>query len=408
MSVGNGEASNGCPLAFAMSELAQQIAKIGAEYVPINSIAGRVLAANLVADRDSPACDVSAMDGYAILRESWRTGVALQVAGECVAGQPAIALGDGQAAKIFTGAPIPFNADTVVQRELAKEDAAGHVTFDLADSELVRGRSVRRQGENVRAGEIVLKSGSLLTPTAMAIAATFAPAQVNVRQTLAVSVINTGSELVEPGMPAEAWQIRDSNGLVIESLLKRLSFVDAISRRSVPDDPLVIRGAIADALEHSQVILLSGGVSVGDYDHVPAILRELGVRTIFHRLPIRPGKPVFGGVGPDGQLICGLPGNPVSVAVTARRIALPLMKIMAGMNDSVLAGEPVAIKAIDDGQKLPLVWFRLIRRAPEGTIELVTNQGSGDLVSLGISDGFIESNPFDEQPSHTSKLYLWG
>ena len=222
-------------------------------------------------------------------------------------------------------------------------------------------------------------------------------------------MLNTGDELVMPGEPVKPWQIRDSNGPVLEAMIRALPYAHLELRRSVADNRDELWQAIDDSLRRCDVLLLTGGVSAGDYDYVPAELERCGVERIFHRLPQRPGKPVYGGIGREGQLVCGLPGNPVSVAVTARRLAIPLMRYKASADPAVLSGSPMAVAVGDEGRPAPpLVWFRLACIDAGGHCQIIDNRGSGDLASLAASDGFVEFNPFVPPPGDGQRLfYSW-
>ncbi len=396
-----------CPIAQAIDRLAARLNPIRTETVDIIGSAGRFLACDLLADRDHPACDVSAMDGYAIRVSDYKHDKCFRIAGQCSAGLPPVELPLDQVAKIFTGAPLPKNADTVLERELATSDNASQVQFSLASQALQAWRGVRRQGENIRAGEIVLTASTLVQAMQLSSMASFARNPITVHRKLRVSVISTGSELLEAGASVQPWQIRDSNSPMLSSMLSALPFVDLMSVQRVADSKEELQAAVDRAIAVSDTVLLTGGVSVGDYDYVPEVLKQAGVETIFHRLPMRPGKPVFGGVGPDGQLVCGLPGNPVSVAVTARRIAIPLMYRLAGGSFDYLNGNAMQVPLTNVSHDLPLVWYRLVSRQSDGACTLIDNLGSGDLVSLGMSDGFVEVSPFAPSANGSYRFFTW-
>jgi molybdopterin molybdotransferase len=215
-------------------------------------------------------------------------------------------------------------------------------------------------------------------------------AQIDVSRKVRVTIINTGDELMGMDSPIEPWQIRDSNGPLLESMLRACPWIEW-NRVSARDDLSQIQTRLNEALDVSDAVLLTGGVSMGDTDHVPAAVRSCGAEVIFHRLAIRPGAPVLGAVGSEGQLIMGLPGNPVSVAVTFRRLGLELLDRMARR---VSGRRKWKIQvAGSDSKTLGLVWYRLVQIQADGTALLLANQGSGDIRSLGLSDGFIEVPP---------------
>jgi molybdopterin molybdotransferase len=222
---------------------------------------------------------------------------------------------------------------------------------------------------------------------------------------------------VKPGQPVQPWEIRDSNGPMLQAMIESMPYLQLTRRESVMDDADQLRVAIESMLRDCDVLLLTGGVSAGDFDYVPQTLQSLGVSTQFHRLPIKPGKPIFVGIGSAGQLVCGLPGNPVSVAVTSRRIAIPLVQFIAGQNEGCLAGRPTAYQLNADANRdslhavdlkgLPLIKYHLVRRNQNGQLVPDTNKGSGDIVSLGHSNGFIEYNPFLSNPVEAMRYYDW-
>ena len=205
------------------------------------------------------------------------------------------------------------------------------------------------------------------------------------------------------GVPIQPWQIRDSNGPFLLTSLHRTGWAEPHVLR-VPDSLGKIEDAIARAMEDFDAVLLTGGVSMGDSDHVPEAIRRTGAEVLFHKLPIRPGKPILGAVSQDGKPILGLPGNPVSVAVTFRRFAYPILKKAAGGLDSLDAIR-VSIPE-SDHKTLPLLWFRLVIKDQLGRLMIESSKGSGDIASLAKSVGFIEVPP--GEPSHGERLfYPW-
>jgi molybdopterin molybdotransferase len=379
------------PVPAAIARLTDCLRSVGTERLSIGEVAGRVLAERLLLDRDSPPLDTSAMDGYALALAdvaAMAREEGLPVRGVAAAGAPPVTLASGEAVRIFTGAPVPAGADCVVQREHTQEQPQ-RVRLTVPVEGVRAGMNIRRQGENAAAGSLLLDAGTLLTGSAMAAVASAGPAELSVRRRVRVGILNTGDELVEPGQPASAWQIRDSNGPTLEAALSTLSWVEVVFRRRVPDDLTAIRAALEEATGAVDALWLTGGVSMGDTDHVPAAVADAGGRVVFHRLPIRPGKPILGATSAAGGLILGLPGNPVSVAVTARRIGLPLLRCLAGFQAIDPPVPKLLVEHADDKQ-LSLVWHRLVAVGSAGGVRLVDSRGSGDLVSLAHSDGFVE------------------
>jgi molybdopterin molybdotransferase len=376
----------------AIQRLVGILKPIATEQLAQKDIFDRVLAVSLVADRPSPPLDVSAMDGFALRMSDIHSGK-ITVSGVSQAGHEAPLLPVGCAVRIFTGAPVPPEADLVIKREDTIEQAE---CFDLRipREQLRKGQNIRRCGENGKQGDIILDSGTLITASAMVAVASFGSRQIEVYRRLRVTIANTGDELLEPGEPSEPWQIRDSNGPLLDALLCPNRWIELVDRTRLQDQEDVVRRYLSEALKQSDAILLTGGVSMGDTDHVPQVLRSLGCEIVFHKLPIRPGKPVLGAIGPDGQAILGLPGNPVSVAATAIRIALPVLRHLAGFRKIEPKSSPVFL-CDPDGKSIPLHWYRPVQYSQEQSdermvVQLTPNQGSGDIVALSRSDGFIE------------------
>jgi molybdopterin molybdotransferase len=374
------------PIQDAVFRLADRLDVVSIETIKAEDCGGRVLSDDLGSDRDSPAIDVSAMDGYAV-RIHDVTGDPIAVSGTIPAGSPPQPLPIGKAIRIFTGAPVPPEADCIVRREDTLEHAH-QVTIHIPASALQTGQNIRRRGENAPAGSVVLPKGTWITPAAMGAIATFAPSSLQVRKRVRTAVLNTGDELADIGQAVEPWQIRDSNGPLLETWLKQLPWVEFVGRQHVSDTLESAVTAIENQLPNVDAILLTGGVSMGDTDHVPAAIEQLGGAISFHRLPIRPGKPILG-ASIGGKLLLGLPGNPVSVAVTSRVLGLPLLRKVAGF--ASIANTSIACNIDNpDDKSLDLIWYRLVTIDDNGRAKLLGSQGSGDLVSLAISHGFVE------------------
>lgn len=384
----------------AIERICGLLPRLSVEQVEQHDALGRVLAEPIQTDRPSPPLDISAMDGFAFRLSDLKTKL-MFVSGTSQAGHPAPTLVTGQAVRIFTGAPVPAGADVVVKREDTNEQAL-QFELQIDPASLRLGQNIRRCGENAAAGSEVLSSGVAVGATHMVAVATFAPPLISVYRRARVAIINTGDELIEGGSPALPHQIRDSNGPLLESLVRNRPWLHLTSRSRVADRYEALREHIEQLLKENDALLLTGGVSMGDTDHVPNVLRDLGAAIVFHKLPIRPGKPILGAVGPQGQAILGLPGNPVSVAATALRIAFPVLKHLTGFGDILPAMLPATL--IDPDQKsIPLHWYRPVQFCRDSTtgaleVRLTPNLGSGDVVALSASDAFIEI-PLNE-PTH--------
>jgi len=377
----------------AMRALMDRLVPVGVERAELSEAAGRVLAETIVADRPSPPVNVSAMDGVAIRLEDVEALASrgLPVAGEAAVGRSAPNLPTGAALWIFTGGPVPTGADAVVQREWLIESPgevrlAPHVDADA----ITRGMHIRRQGENARAGDALAQPGVLITPALLGALASVGAVRPLVRQRVRVAIIVTGDELSDAGAAPAPTGLRDSNGPAVASLLGAKLWIDVVSRRRVRDRLDDIRVALAHACQRADCIITTGGVSMGNHDHVPAAAAALDAETIFHRLAIKPGKPVFAARCANGPLLLGLPGNPVSALVTAKRIALPAIARLAGAPASVARPEARAQLQEPLDHPSPITRFALVERCGVDTVRLMSNRGSGDLAAAARSDGFVQ------------------
>ena len=391
------------PISAAVTQLADRLQAVDTEPLPLSQLAGRVLAEPVMADRDSPPLDVSAMDGYAIrLADVGQT--TFPIIAQATAGSPTTAISPLSAVQIFTGAPVPTGADCIVPREQTRE-SPDRVEITLPAEQLRRGLNVRYRGENARAGSQVLGAGTLLNSAAVAAVASVAGPQLQVYRKVRVAIVNTGDELVTPGQPVADWQIHDSNGPTLATALARNEWIKLCARVRAADQLTTIGETLSNLLPAADAIIVTGGVSVGDTDHVPGAIANLGGEIIFHRLPIRPGKPVLGALLPEGKLIVGLPGNPVSVAVTSATIALPLLRKLAGLATLIVPRPRVLVANADDKQ-LKLHWHRLVELTAHGDVSYVDSRGSGDLISLAHSAGFVSLPPLASGPGPWP-LTLW-
>ena len=301
------------------------------EAVELSAALGRVLGEDVVAGEAVPAFDGSAMDGFAVRAQDVAgAGPAaparLAVVDESRAGSPAAAaLGPGQAIAISTGAMLPAGADAVIRLEDTRcEDGAVEVLLAAP-----RGQSVRRAGEDVRAGQTVLARGTPLGPAQLGVLATLGAAHARCARRPRVSLLVSGDELLAVGQPARAGAVRDANSLTIAALARGAG-AEVAKADTVGDDAEETVAALARATAGVDVAVVCGGVSVGAHDHVRPSLQALGAHTIFWGLALRPGHPTwFGTLGPT--LVFGLPGNPVSAMVTFVLLVAPALRAMLGM-----------------------------------------------------------------------------
>jgi molybdopterin molybdotransferase len=364
-------------IAEARDMVIQAAEPLGVERVPIADAHDRVLAGDLRAAGDVPPFPCSAMDGYAI-----KQGNALRsltVIGESRAGLPAThALGDGEAIRISTGAAIPDGAGAVIRQE----DVEVHNGAIVTRVAVAAGENVRDRGEDMRSGETVMRAGTPLGGPELGAAVSAGTAELIVARRPRVQVLCTGDELRAPGEPLGPGEIHNSNAPMLVALSEREGAICGPPDR-LPDDPAATEAALAAALESSDVVIVTGGVSVGPHDHVKPALARLRVHEVFWRVALQPGKPTWFGTR-GGVLVFGLPGNPVSAVVTFTLFVAPALARLQGraagpMFDSQgILGAPV--RRNPDREQAMRV--RLERR--EGNLVALPNgpQGSHIVTSL--------------------------
>lgn len=357
------------------------------ELLDLPDLPGRVLAEDVVSAINVPGADNSAMDGYALAAEDIHEHARLPVAGTAFAGHPfTAALARGQAVRIFTGAPMPDGTDTVVMQEHVEVLEDGCIAFARLPA---AGDNVRPAGEDVALGATVLARGSLLRAAEIGVLAAVGLPRARVFRRPRVAVLATGDELVPPGRPLGAGQIHDSNSATLRSMLWRLG-VEVIDLGHAGDDPAALERVFLDAAARADAIVTSGGVSVGDADHVMPTLRRLGELHLW-KIAMRPGRPLaFGRIG--SAWFFGLPGNPVSVMATFHQIVQPVLQRLMGLAER----PPLTLKArlLEPLRKKPgrTEFSRgILGTDADGqlTVRGVGRQGSGILTSMTRADCFI-------------------
>ncbi len=330
------------PVDEARARIVDAVGSLPAESVALTALVGRVVAEPVIAPHDLPRHANSAMDGYAVAAGStgpWR------VSAHILAGDDPAPLEPGTAAAIATGGIVPEGANAVVPIEqVAEADAEIRATTEVSV-----GDHVRPVGADVRSGDVVLAAGTLLSPLAAAAVAGLGLTSVVCARRPRVAVLTTGDELVPPGAPLLRGQIHESNSVLVAATLAAAG-CEIISIGSVPDDAAATRAAFAAAVASADLVVSTGGVSVGPRDHVKPALGELGVTELFWRIAAQPGQPVWCGIAPDGTLVAGLPGNPLSCLVGLHLLLVPAVRAMLGA-DPV----PITVRAelTDDVAQLP-------------------------------------------------------
>jgi molybdopterin molybdotransferase len=310
--------------------ISQYIIALNPISIDLAKASGYILAADVYAKYDIPAFSQSSMDGYAIKFEDHEQELSL--IGEMAAGTvTTMTIQNGQTSRIFTGAPLPEGADTVVMQEkITRTD--GKIT--LQDSNLKLGLNVRDKGSEIMAGALAMEKGSMLSPAAIGFLAGIGINKVSVYPMPKISIIVTGKELQQPGKTLEFGQVYESNSYSLSAALKHEG-IEQIAVYEADDDLEILKKVLQTAIESSDVVLLTGGVSVGDYDFVIEAAAHCGIKQIFHKVKQKPGKPLFFGTK-DQKLIFGLPGNPSSVLSCYYNYVLPSIKSLSHKSNTVL------------------------------------------------------------------------
>ena len=355
-----------------------------AEGVALGAALGRVLAEDVTSAIDLPPFDNSAMDGFAVVAGD---EAELEVIGEARAGHPAAAgVRPGTAIRISTGAMLPAGATAVVPVERTELLDGGRVRVEpVAD-----GANIRRAGEDVRASGTVLRRGAALGPAELGVAAAVGRAELACARQPRVALLVTGDELTDPGRPLGPGGIYSSNGYALAAQVERAGAA-LVSSERVPDSAEGTRAAIATALDaRPELVIVSGGVSVGPHDHVKGALAELGVEERFWRVSLRPGKPTWFGVR-EPTLVLGLPGNPVSAMVTFHLFARPALAALQGADPSPRRATAVAAGPIKRNAKREQAVRVRLDSAADGRprASLTGEQGSHMLTSLVGADGLV-------------------
>ncbi|GAB6853165.1 molybdopterin molybdotransferase MoeA [Asaia astilbis] len=396
---------------IADSLVRDSVAPFGQETVPLEQAAGRILHQSVKAERALPPYDRVILDGIAV---RWQPNLsAFTLCGTQPAGHPPITLpdapvsnGTASAIAVMTGSVLPFGTDTVIPREHFKI-AGDQVT--LREGCLPsKGQHIHPRGADCEAGAILLQAGIRLTSPEMAILAANGVSHPSVTTIPSIAIISTGDELVAPDAPVEAWQIRRSNDYAISASLSRKGF----TRQALcllPDDLPRMTESLATLLDQHDVLVLSGGVSMGQFDFVPKALTALGVKTVFYKVAQRPGKPFWFGLSAKGQPVFALPGNPVSALACCSRHVVPALLAAQGLSVAPL-------RVLLDASLTPLP--TMTRFVP---VRLIHDENgaaraqphpmptSGDFNRLGVTHGLVELAPGETPlpPGSVVPFYEW-
>ncbi|SDL40412.1 molybdopterin molybdotransferase [Pedobacter sp. ok626] len=362
------------------------------ETISLEEANGKILAENIYADRDYPPFNRAAMDGYAIMQNDWEKGIRkYSVIDTIFTGQAAkYPLVSGACYKIMTGAATPKLADLIIRREDAEE---------LEDKVLLHADTIKtyqniaRQGEDTLSGTLLLSAPLRCTPQIISLLATVGKARLQVYKSPSIAIVTTGDEVVSPATQLNPFQIRNSNQYLLKSLLEQWKILPVLCEH-VSDDKDKLTTILTAALE-ADLVIINGAVSAGDADHVPAVLKELGLKTLFHKVSIRPGKPLLVGKADSGTVVFALPGNPLSCLTTFTIFVEHYLYRSFGFENRPFQRIPLLESRT---KKHPLTEFFPVSTGHSGGLNLLPFNGSGDVTAA------INANGLAMQPAVSAQL----
>jgi molybdopterin molybdotransferase len=375
--------------AEASAAIYQAMPAAKTETVSVEDATGRVLRQIVAAERDQPPFDRVTMDGITFSYAVFEAGTRLfPVQAMQAAGDPALTLEQGKCIEIMTGASLPSGADCIVPVERIKlRDGIAEIEADYAAKQ---NQFIHPRASDHAQGTQLLQPGALISPMDIAIIASCGLTKVEVSAAPTIRVISTGNELVAAGESIEPHQIRMSNGPAMISMLEKHGYTNC-EHDHIVDEPETLKRRIAEHLDNANVLTLSGGVSMGKADYVPEVLKELGVEVVFHKVSQRPGKPMWFGIGPGGQAVFALPGNPVSALVCCRQYVVTALDAAASMCEAAPEFASLA-QAVTFNPKLTnFLPVKLVSGVGGQTLAMpVHTNTSGDFSALSGTAGYIE------------------
>lgn len=381
----------------------------GTVRVPLEDAAGEVLSQVIRAERDQPPFDRVTMDGIAIRHAAFAAGQRrFQVVGTQGAGSRPLPLtADDGCIAIMTGAALPPGADTVVPVERIRREGG---TANLETGyEPAAGQFIHRRASDHRQGDTLLEPGCILGPTEMAVLTVGGSDTVEIARRPSIAIVSTGNELVDVGQPLAPTEIRASNDRAIAAALAHRGFL-ACDRLHLPDDRPLLKSALGELLAEQDVLVLTGGVSMGEFDHVPRVLADLGMELVFHKVLQRPGQPLWFGISPDGKPVFALPGNPVSSLVCLVRYVAPALMTALGATPRF----GITVRLDRHVQFEPdLTYFLPVTLTYGADGECLATprptNTSGDFTALAGTDGVVElpRGMSDFAPGYTARFYPW-
>ena len=382
-----------------------QARSFGREELPLEQAFGRVLSDTIQADRDYPPFQRATMDGYALRYADLELGIRrFRVVGVLYAGdRSGITIGAGECYKIMTGGAVPASADIVIRRENVSASGDFMELLPVPADPLPAGvlpaptdpffpwrpmQNIARQGEDLAAGEIVIERPCRCEPALIGLLATLGQTKVTVERLPRVNLLTTGNEVVAVGAPVGPVEIRNTNRWLLEAELRKEGIVPAVCAHA-PDDPGLLRAELEGLLE-GDLLILCGGVSAGDADHVPGVLESIGVKRLFHKIAIRPGKPTWCGLTPGGNMVFALPGNPFSTFVNMTLLIKPFLHACFGLLPPGPLGLPLGSER---KKRTPLdEFFPVYIHGSPVRADAVPLNGSGD-IRLGRQANALALHP---------------
>ena len=365
-----------------------RVKDFGTESISFENSLNRVLANDLVTDRDLPPFNRATLDGVAINYTSFERGNhAFRVTGTQAAGETSIDItSDNECIEIMTGAALPATVDTVIGYE--DVDIKNGIAT-IKNGTIKKGNGIHYRGTDKRENDRIVRSSQLMTPAIISIAAAIGQTTLQVKKLPRVVIISSGDELVDVHVTPGPYQIRRSNSYLIRSTLQRFGLHADV--RHIPDNPAITKQSINNSLQNYDVIILSGGISMGKFDYIPAALEELSVEKLFHKVKQRPGKPFWFGQHKNGVVVFALPGNPVSTYMCLTRYAIPWLKACMSLPSS---NNKVAVLAEDFSFMPALQYFLQVKLNIDSEGRLwatpFEGNGSGDFANLEEADAFME------------------
>ncbi len=381
-----------------------QIQDFGKEYISYDHASGRVLAEDLTADRDFPPFDRPTVDGIAIRFDAYEKGRrSFIVKAVQSAGEPPISVDSGdECIEIMTGAALDHSVDTVIRYEdISLDNGIANLNIDIK-----KGQNIHLKGKDKKEGEVLVKASQIITPAIIGIASSIGKTSVSVKKLPKIVIISTGDEMVNPESIPSPYQLRRSNGITIQSVLKKYN-IEADTLH-LNDDYEEIKKELSRCTHQYDVLLMSGGVSMGKFDYLPRACEELGIEKLFHKIKQRPGKPFWFGKNKEQKLVFAFPGNPVSVFMCLHRYFIPWLEKSLAISGS---SPQVAVLQNDIDFPFPLQYFAQVKlsvnQLGQLTAESVNTNGSGDFSHLAYTNAFMEL-PLEQNNFRKGEVYkIW-